>query len=258
MKNLNAKLLFVLKNKYKINPSSCQKNASLKIQELISNYSKIKLLKLKCNSKNGLYIHGSVGVGKSLIIKALKIICPQSEILHFNDLIFNLQSKNETNLNYLKAIKKKGLILIDEFFIKDITDLILFSKFLEEIKKANTQIIMNGNKSIENIYNDLVNPKLCENIKKDLKNFFLIYKIKSKTDFRIGKTTDHEFFLIKNKNQTFKQNFIIKEFSSVRSSERVEFKRRGNSFKLEKVYGNLIDLEFEDFFEKNLMFMDYE
>ena len=80
----------------------------MKIQELISNHSKIKLIKLKSNSKSGLYIHGPVGVGKSVIIKALKTIYPQSEILHFNDLIFNLQSKNERNLNYLRTIKKKG------------------------------------------------------------------------------------------------------------------------------------------------------
>ena len=230
----------------------------MKIQELISNHSKIKLIKLKSNSKSGLYIHGPVGVGKSVIIKALKTIYPQSEILHFNDLIFNLQSKNERNLNYLRTIKKKRLILIDEFFIKDITDLILFNKFLDEIKKTNVQIIMNGNKCIETIYNDLVNPELCEKIKKNLKNFFLIFKIKSKTDFRIGKTIDHEFFLIKKRNKISKQNYIIKEFSSVSSSEQVEFKRRGNSFKLKKVYGNLIDLEFEDFFEKNLIFQDYE
>lgn len=258
MKNLNTKLLFNLKSKYKINPSSCQINASSKIQEFISNNSKIKLLKLKQNSKNGLYIHGPVGVGKSVIIKALEIVYTDSKMLHFSDLIFNLQSQNKRSINYLKAINKKRLILIDEFFIKDITDLILFGKFLVAIRKNNTQIIMNGNKSIENIYNDPVNPTLCESIKKDLKNFFLIFKVKSKIDFRIGKNLDHNFFLIKNRNKTLKLNYIIKEFSSVSSFEQVEFKRRGNSFKLKKVYGNLIDLEFEDFFKKNLIFQDYE
>ena len=45
--------------------------------------------------------------------------------------------------------------------------------------------------------------------------------------------------------------------SSERSSKQIEFNRKGNSFKLTKVYGNLIDLEFDDFFEKNLEFQDY-
>ena len=35
---------------------------------------------------------------------------------------------------------------------------------------------MNGNKSLETVYNDLVNPKLCEKIKNELKAFFLFSK----------------------------------------------------------------------------------
>ena len=59
------------------------------------------------------------------------------------------------------------------------------------------------------------------------------------------------------KNKIVKQNYIVSKFSSERSSKQIEFKRKGNSFKLTKVYGNLIDLEFDDFFEKNLEFQDY-
>jgi len=39
----------------------------------------------------------------------LEKIYPQSEILHFNDLIFKLQSRSEKNLSYLKNIKRKKL-----------------------------------------------------------------------------------------------------------------------------------------------------
>ena len=47
-------------------------------------------------------------------------------------------------------------------------------------------------------------------------------------------------------------NFRVKDHQN-----RLNSKRKGNSFKLTKVYGNLIDLEFDDFFEKNLEFQDY-
>ena len=36
------------------------------------------------------------------------------------------------------------------------------------------------------------------------------------------------------------------------------FKRQGNSFKLSKIYGNLIELKFDEFFAKNFVFQDYE
>ena len=58
---------------------------------------------------------------------------------------------------------------------------------------------MNGNKSLETVYNDLVNPKLCEKIKNELKAFFFIFKVKSRNDYRAGKAIDHDFFLIKKK-----------------------------------------------------------
>ena len=116
---------------------------------------------------------------------------------------------------------------------------------------------MNGNKSLETVYNDLVNPKLCEKIKNELKAFFLIFKVKSRNDYRAGKAIDHDFFLIKKRNKIIKQNYIVSELSTERSSKKIEFNRKGNSFKLTKVYGNLIDLEFDEFFEKNLEFQDY-
>ena len=205
LKNLSSKLILHLTNVTKIHPNSCQLAVVSKIQEFISDFSRPRLLTLKKNTKNGLYIHGSVGVGKSVIIKALKKIYPQSVILHFNDLIFKLQSRSEKNLSYLKKIKKKKLILIDEFFINNLTSFILFRKFLEEIKFNNTKIIMNGNKSLETVYNDLVNPKLCEKIKNELKAFFLIFKVKSRNDYRAGKAIDHDFFLIKKRNKIIKQ-----------------------------------------------------
>ena len=177
MKNLSSKLILHLTKVTKINPNSCQLALVSKIQEFISDFSKPKLFTLKKHAKNGLYIHGSVGVGKSVIIKALKRIYPQSEILHFNDLIFKLQSRNQKNLSYLKNIKRKKLILIDEFFINNLTSFILFRKFVEEIKFYNTKIIMNGNKSLETVYNDLVNPKLCEKIKKAIPSFVFMEAI---------------------------------------------------------------------------------
>ncbi len=107
MKNLNLKLVSYLKNQNHINPSPCQELVASKITKLIEGNAKPRIFKLNSNLKLGVYIFGSVGVGKSIIIKALNEIYPNSEMLHFNDLIFNLQSKNISNKKYLDKIKKK-------------------------------------------------------------------------------------------------------------------------------------------------------
>ena len=130
MKNLNLKLVSYLKKENHINPNPCQETVKpSKVTKLIEGNAKPRIFKLNSNLKLGVYIFGSVGVGKSVIIKALNIVYPNSEMLHFNDLIFHLQSKNRSNKEYLDKIKKK-LILIDEFFIDDIANLILFKEFL--------------------------------------------------------------------------------------------------------------------------------
>ena len=41
---------------------------------------------------------GSVGVGKSLILKAIHLIYSKSEIFHFTDLMFNLQNLQDEKI----------------------------------------------------------------------------------------------------------------------------------------------------------------
>ena len=117
---------------------------------------------------------------------------------------------------------------------------------------------MSGNKKIGDIYYDPVNPILCKEIIKNFKDFFLSFEVKSKVDYRTTDDINKDFFLIKKRNNISKQKIIIKEFSSLSLPKKLEFKREGNSFMIEKVYGNLIDINFDDFFLKNLVFQDYD
>ena len=115
MKNLNLKLLSYLKNQNHIKPNPCQELVASKVSKLIKGNAKPRIFKLNSNLKLGIYIFGSVGVGKSVIIKALNVVYPNSEMLQFNDLIFNLQSKNKSNKEYLDKIKKKNSFLLMNF-----------------------------------------------------------------------------------------------------------------------------------------------
>ena len=129
MKNLSLKLQNHLQDNNNIIPNDCQINASNLIEKLLSRSNRINLFYFSKDVKFGIYILGSVGVGKSVLLKALSYIYPFSEILHFSDLIFILQAKNQQNKNFLQKIKKKKVILIDELYINNFTSLILFKKF---------------------------------------------------------------------------------------------------------------------------------
>ena len=228
------------------------------IEETLIQFTKFNLLRLRTKFKQGVYIYGNVGVGKSILLKALDAVHPHSIILHFNDLIFNLQSKSKDGSDFAKSAKKKKLIIIDEFFINNITSLILFEKFLQDIKKANIPLIMSGNKKLSMIYDDPVNPDLCKKIRKELETFFLSALVKSRIDYRVRNKVSNNFFFLGTTKFNSKQNLIIKNLSEFSESNEMKFERKGNNFILNKTYGNLIDFEFNEFFSKNLVFQDYE
>ena len=86
MEKLNEKLLNRLKNFNNIKPNHCQIEAT----KIIS--KKLRTRKLPNNTfpfnVRNIYLYGSFGVGKSVLIKALNYIYPNSIIFHFSDLIF--------------------------------------------------------------------------------------------------------------------------------------------------------------------------
>ena len=91
-----------------------------KINENLKKVLEKKLFNLFQKKFLGIYMFGSVGVGKSLILKAIHLIYSKSEIFHFTDLMFNLQNLHDEKFRSL--MMKKKLILIDEFYINNLTN----------------------------------------------------------------------------------------------------------------------------------------
>ncbi len=118
MPNLSSKLIDYLKYQNNLKPNQCQINASKVIEDVIKKRNLNSLLLNLINQKYfGIYIHGPVGTGKSVLIKALHVILPKSNSFHFSNFIFHLQFKT-TKKNQKQFLKTSKRRLIDEFFIK--------------------------------------------------------------------------------------------------------------------------------------------
>jgi len=255
LKNLSSKILNHLETQNFIKPNLCQIKAAEKIDKNLKLTLEKRLFNLFQKKFIGIYMFGSVGVGKSLILKAIHFIYSKSEIFHFTDLIFNLQNSNEEKIKFLMT--KKNLILIDEFYINNLTNLILFKKFLEKIIKEKKTLIMTGNKELSSIYKDPVNSELCNSFKNFLNKNFTKVRMFSKVDYRKTKLANHNFFLFKKKNSRKIQNQIKKKLAINSIETEKIFRRKGFNFSLKGYYGNLLDLNFVEFFENNLEFQDY-
>ena len=254
MKNLSTKIVNHLETQNHINPNICQINAISEIESKLSRSLKQKIVEVFKKEFTGIYLYGSVGVGKSVILKALNLLFENSEIFHFSDLIFHIQKSKGLKKEF--GIEKK-LILIDEFYINNLTNIILFKKFLSESLKKKKIIIMTGNKEITHIYDDPVNKQLCKDIKVFLDQNFKQIKMTSKVDYRSKENVNHNFFFINKDNANRFQNSLRKQLAITSIPRDLMFKRKGYKFTLNNFYGNLIDLEFEDFMKKNLVFQDF-
>mgnify|MGYP001188247499 FL=1 len=254
MKNLSSKIVSHLETQNHINPNVCQINAISQIETKLSKSLKQRIVEVFKKNFIGIYLYGSVGVGKSVILKALNLLFESSEIFHFSDLIFHIQKSKSLKKEF--NIKKK-LILIDEFYINNLTNIILFKKFLSESLKKKKIIIMTGNREITHIYDDPVNKQLCEDIKVFLDQNFKQIKMTSKVDYRSKENVNHNFFFIRKDNANNFQNSLRKQLAITSIPRDLILKRKGYNFTLNNFYGNLIDIEFESFMKKNLIFQDF-
>jgi len=258
LENLNDKLLNRLQNFNNIKPNHCQKKATKIISKELSRQDNLSVIRFFSNIRN-IYLYGSFGVGKSVLIKALNYIYPNSVIFHFSDLIFFLQKNHAKEIELLKKFRACKLILVDEFFINNLANLIIFEKFFHFAKKKKILLILTSNRHLRNIYNDPVNPNLSKKIIRVLIKNFETYNMKSKIDYRTTKSKNDNFFFegLQDKIKR-KQNSLIKKYAITSIPCEVKFKRSGNNFSLSNYYGNIIDLDFSNFFNKNLVFRDYE
>ena len=116
---------------------------------------------------------------------------------------------------------------------------------------------MTGNKEITNIYNDPVNENVCKEIRLFLSENFTQIKMKSKVDYRSKENVNNNFFFIKKKNFSFSQNKLIKQIATTSRPRDLIIKKRGYTFSIKNYYGNLLDIEFKNFFQKKLIFQDF-
>jgi cell division protein ZapE len=258
LQNLNEKLLNRLKNFNNIKPNHCQIEATKIISKELNRYNKFTIVRFFSNIRN-IYLYGSFGVGKSVLIKALNYIYPNSVIFHFSDLIFFLQKNHTKEIELLKKFGDCKVILVDEFFINNLANLLIFEKFFHFAKKKNILLILTSNKHLRNIYNDPVNPNLSKKIISLFIRNFETYNMRSKIDYRTAKSKNDNFFFegLQEKIKR-KQNNLIKKYAITSIPREVNFKRSGNKFILNNYYGNMIDLDFSLFFNKDLVFKDYE
>ena len=176
-----------------------KKNCILKIFDTPSNGKK------KC-----FYIHGGVGIGKTLIMDLFSDSVKNKQRIHFHkfmievhDELHSLRSQNKDKEFLIAQLAKKikdkyEFIFFDEFQVTNIADAMILGHLFIELFKNNVYVILTSNSKPEDLYKDGLQRELFLPFIKILKDNSIIHHLDIDTDYRTKNLNNQETFFIAN------------------------------------------------------------
>jgi len=255
---------FCKNKKFEIN------DQQLKIVDLLEKFiePKKKFLNSFFKKKNKLcfYLHGNVGVGKTMLLNfvydKLKI---KKYRIHFNEFMINFHDfrhgKEDFNSirSFVKNLKKRyELIYLDEFQVTNIVDAMILGKLFEIIFVENLKIIITTNTKINDLYKDGLQREQFLPFLSIIRNFSIEKELLFKDDYRTKYSHEVEGILFPlNEKTSFKINKIFREFTRNKEKEKKKITTKGRDFLIENFYSGVARLTFKDLCGNNLGAEDY-
>lgn len=155
----------------------------------------------------GLYIHGAVGRGKTLLMDIFfenAVVEPKRRV-HFHafmqDVHKRLHASRKTHARdaiapVAKAIAAQArLLCLDEMQISDIADAMIVGRLFEGLLAAGTVIVTTSNLAPGDLYRNGLNRQLFLPFIKLIGARLDLVALDSETDYRLGRVKAHETFL---------------------------------------------------------------
>lgn len=224
-------------------------------------------------AKQGIYLYGNVGNGKTVLMQHFfQILQIKKLMIHYQNFmqlihqdIYQLQDKSKSRNNIIKKIaanyaKQAEVICIDEFEIKDITDAMIIGPLLLELIKCKVFIFITSNTKPEDLYKDGLQRNSFLPIIKEIYQRFEVMHLDSNHDYRLDKiihmSNRRIIYPINEDNKLEIQNLINKlnNNNQLVPKDITVFGRK-ISFKMagEKV----LVTDFEELFVRELCYVDY-
>ena len=266
---LNKKIVKSLEIFEKIQPNDEQlKIIEQTCKELEKKQKQSFFKKLLKENKCGIYYHGKVGRGKSIILNAFERALSDDHLQkhHFNELIFKLQkirfSEKETNKKLIEEkiiFKFQKYVFVDEIDVDNIADLQLLLNFMNAMTKEKIFMLFTSNHHPRNIYKKNYNSEKVSDFCSYVEKIFNVFEFKSKKDYRQNLKIFKNFYFDNDKKKNFiNQRFLRKKIVGSIKKKRKRFIRKGNDFFLDGVYEDLLEIEFNEICGKNFGHKDYE
>jgi len=219
----------------------------------------------KTKKYNGVYVYGSVGIGKTFLLNLFTKNINLGKKIHFNHLMINIHSfinnsKKENALDvYIKDLSKDfKLIFIDELHIFNIVDALLIKKIFILFKKYKIFILTSSNFMPSDLYKDGLQRNDFLPFLSFLDSYFQIINLENMKDYRLEMLNQSKtYFTPINKITSLE---FIKLFDRFVDKSQVHIKKikiKSRDIRFEKCTANIVFCSFKELCDINLAHEDY-
>ena len=221
---------------------------------------------IKNKDKLCFYLHGNVGVGKTMI---LNFFYDQLKInklrLHFNEFMINFHDyrhdkENDNSIHsFVKDLKKKyELIYLDEFQVTNIVDAMILGKLFEIIFSENIKVIITTNIKLSNLYKDGLQREQFLPFISIIKNYSIQKELSLKDDYRLKDLNKKQrLYFPLDESTLFMINKNFRELTRDKKKEIKKINTKGREFIINNFYDGILRFKFNDLCDKNLGAEDY-
>ena len=236
------------------------------LEKFLNSKTKSLLFFKNRNFKSCFYLHGNVGVGKTMILNFAYDMAKVNKMKsHFNEFMikfhdFRHEKKDDKSiLQFVKELKKKyELIYLDEFQVTNIVDAMILGKLFETIFLEEIKVIISTNIKVSELYKDgLQRDQFLPFINIIEKNS-IQKELLLNDDYRIQKKDKKQkiFYPLNEKNLfKFNQNFRV--LTRNHKKEKKIINTKGRKLKIDNYYEGVTRFNFKELCDENLGAEDY-
>ncbi len=216
--------------------------------------------------KDGVYLYGKVGSGKTFLLNLFYQNSKVGKKIHFNNLMLeihkvvkNSNSKDKAIESYIRDISKNfKLLYIDEMHIFNIVDALIIKKIFYFLSKYKVFLIISSNFQPNDLYKNGLQRNDFLPFIELIKSNFSIININVNMDYRRQTLNQSKTYFTPINKET-RQEFIklFNRFVDQSHLTTISIKSNSREIIFDKCSSNILMTEFEKLCEENFSHQDY-
>ena len=236
------------------------------LEKFLNSKTKSLLFFKNTNFKSCFYLHGNVGVGKTMILNFVYDMAKVNKMKsHFNEFMikfhdFRHEKKDEKSIiQFVKKLKNKyELIYLDEFQVTNIVDAMILGKLFETIFLEEIKVIISTNTKVNELYKDGLQREQFLPFIKIIEKNSIQKELLLDDDYRIQKKDKNQkIFYPVNEKTLFNINQNFRVLTRNLKKEEKSINTKGRKFKINNYYEGVARFNFKELCDENLGAEDY-